>query len=64
MDYLASLIEARGMRVVKSREPGGTPIAERIRRWRTRRKLQVIDYCELMKFDDDDDAPRRRGDRR
>lgn len=31
MDYLASLIEKRGFTVLRSREPGGTPIAERIR---------------------------------
>lgn len=29
-------------------------IADRYRRWRMRRRLSVIDYRELMKFDDDD----------
>jgi membrane associated rhomboid family serine protease len=39
----------------------GSPI-ERIRRWRTRRRLSVIDYRELLKFDDErDDYPRGRG---
>ncbi len=32
IDLLASLIENRGYRVMKTREPGGTPIAEDIRR--------------------------------
>ena len=31
IDLLASLIENRGHRVMKTREPGGTPIAENIR---------------------------------
>ncbi len=31
MDFLATLIEQRGISVIRSREPGGTPIAERIR---------------------------------
>ncbi len=30
------------------------PFLQRYRRWRMRRKLQVIDYRELMKFDDDE----------
>lgn len=32
MDFLASVIEADGHHVLKTREPGGTPIAEDIRR--------------------------------
>jgi membrane associated rhomboid family serine protease len=32
-------------------------ITERYRRWRMRRRLSVIDYRELMKFDDEDDKP-------
>lgn len=31
IDYLAGIIEANGHTVMKTREPGGTPIAERIR---------------------------------
>ena len=31
IDFLASLIETRGHTVMKTREPGGTPIAEQIR---------------------------------
>jgi dTMP kinase len=31
IDYLAGIIEANGYAVMKTREPGGTPIAERIR---------------------------------
>jgi len=32
IDFLAAIIERQGYRVLKSREPGGTPIAEDIRR--------------------------------
>lgn len=32
IDYLAGIIEAHGHRVLQTREPGGTPIAEDIRR--------------------------------
>ncbi len=32
IDYLAGIIEAHGYKVMKTREPGGTPIAEDIRR--------------------------------
>jgi membrane associated rhomboid family serine protease len=32
-------------------------LADRYRRWRMRRRLSVIDYRELMKFDDEDDRP-------
>lgn len=31
IDFLASLIEAKGLAVIRTREPGGTPMAERIR---------------------------------
>jgi len=36
---------------------------KRFRRWRMRRRLQVIDYRELMKFDDEDDRPTGKGTR-
>lgn len=32
IDFLAGLIESHGYKVLKSREPGGTPMAERVRR--------------------------------
>lgn len=32
IDYLTGLLEARGLEVLQTREPGGTPAAERIRR--------------------------------
>ncbi|MCH8117653.1 MAG: dTMP kinase, partial [Proteobacteria bacterium] len=32
IDFLAGLIESHGYKVLQSREPAGTPIAERIRR--------------------------------
>lgn len=31
MDFMSSLIKAQGLEVVRTREPGGTPMAERIR---------------------------------
>lgn len=31
LDYVSGLIEARGFEVVRTREPGGTPMAEKIR---------------------------------
>jgi len=34
-----------------------SPLVDRYRRWRMRRKLSVIDYRELMKFDDEKDRP-------
>lgn len=39
------------------------PLIRRYRRWRMRKRLSVIDYRELMKFDDEDDRPggRNRG---
>lgn len=39
------------------------PLLKRYRRWRMRKRLSVIDYRELMKFDDEDDRPggRNRG---
>ncbi len=44
---------------------GLRPLYDRYRRWRTRRRLSVIDYRELMKLDDEnEDLPGGEGRRR
>jgi len=56
MDGVAHLIHLAGAAIgyLLLRRGTGLPnISTRYRRWRMRRKLQVIDYRELLKFDDD-----------
>ena len=49
IDYLVSLIEAHGQPVLKTREPGGTPIAEDIRRLlKEHRDEPLPDVAELL----------------
>ena len=49
IDFLAGLIESHGYNVLKSREPGGTPIAERIRRLLVERGDEPMpDIAELL----------------
>lgn len=49
IDYLADIIEAHGQRVLKTREPGGTPIAEDIRRLlKEHRDEPLPDVAELL----------------
>ncbi len=49
IDYLADIIEARGQRVLKTREPGGTPIAEDIRRLLKEHRDETLpDVAELL----------------
>jgi dTMP kinase len=49
IDYLARLIEDHGERVLKTREPGGTPIAEDIRRLlKEHRDEPLPDVAELL----------------
>jgi dTMP kinase len=51
IDYLAALIEARGHQVVKTREPGGTPMAERIRAMLLEHGDEPLpDIAELLLF--------------
>lgn len=38
-------------------------VVDKVRRWRMRRRLQVIDYRDLMKFHDADDRPGGKGKR-
>ena len=49
IDFLASVVEAHGHRVLKTREPGGTPIAEDIRRrLKEHRDEPLPDVAELL----------------
>jgi dTMP kinase len=49
IDYLADIIAARGQRVLKTREPGGTPIAEDIRRLLKEHRDEALpDVAELL----------------
>lgn len=51
MDYLVSLLEARGIDVVRTREPGGTPMAERIREMLLAHDDESLpDIAELLLF--------------
>ncbi len=49
IDFLAGIIESHGYKVLKSREPGGTPNAERIRRLLVERGDEAMpDIAELL----------------
>jgi dTMP kinase len=49
--FLASLIEAQGFEVVKTREPGGTPMAEKIRQLLLEPDQEAVpDTAELLMF--------------
>ena len=51
IDFLSSLIEAKGQSVVRTREPGGTPIAERIRALLLEHGEETMtDIAELLLF--------------
>lgn len=51
IQFLRSLIEARGCKVVETREPGGTPMAERIRAMLLEHGDEVLpDTAELLLF--------------
>ena len=51
IDFLSSLIEAKGLSVVRTREPGGTPIAERIRALLLEHGEETMtDIAELLLF--------------
>lgn len=51
IDFLASAIQARGFEVVKTREPGGTPMAERIRDMLLEHAEESLpDTAELLLF--------------
>jgi len=51
IDFLSSLIEAKGLSVVSTREPGGTPIAERIRALLLEHGEETMtDIAELLLF--------------
>jgi membrane associated rhomboid family serine protease len=55
-DGVAHLIHLAGAGIgyLLLRRGSGLPsVSSRYRRWRTKRRLQVIDYRELLKFDDD-----------
>lgn len=51
IEFLSSLIEARGYDLVRTREPGGTPLAERIRTMLLAHGDEVLpDTAELLLF--------------
>lgn len=51
IDFLASLIEAKGLAVIRTREPGGTPMAERIRELLLEHGEEpMTDIAELLLF--------------
>jgi dTMP kinase len=51
MDYLSSIIESRGYAVLRTREPGGTPMAERIREMLLEHGEEALpDIAELLLF--------------
>jgi len=51
IDFLSGLIEARGYQVLKTREPGGTPMAEKIRQMLLEHGEEALpDTAELLLF--------------
>ena len=51
IDFLSSLIEAKGFSVLRTREPGGTPMAERIRQMLLAHDEEPLpDIAELLLF--------------
>ncbi len=51
IDYLVSLLKARGVETLQTREPGGTPMAERIRELLLAHDQEALPYeAELLLF--------------
>jgi dTMP kinase len=51
IDFLSSIIEAKGFSVLRTREPGGTPMAERIRQMLLAHDEEPLpDIAELLLF--------------
>ena len=51
IDFLSSIIEAKGFTVLRTREPGGTPMAERIRQMLLEHGEEPLpDIAELLLF--------------
>ena len=51
IEYLVGLLEARGLEVISTREPGGTPLAERIRELLLSHSEEALDdTAELLLF--------------
>ena len=51
IDFLSSLIEEKGLAVIRTREPGGTPMAERIRELLLEHGEEpMTDIAELLLF--------------
>ena len=51
VDFLSSIIEAKGISVLRTREPGGTPMAERIRQMVLAHDEEPLpDIAELLLF--------------
>jgi dTMP kinase len=50
VDLLSDYLCEKGLRVVKTREPGGTPVGEALRRVLLKKGLQVLPLAELLVF--------------
>lgn len=50
LDLLSNHLQEKGYRVVRTREPGGTPVGEALRRVLLKKDLRVLPLTELLVF--------------